>query len=45
MKTKWYKSWKVHNLLAHPAMEVLSWFGAVELGNRLHDATLPPEAK
>lgn len=31
----------IHNLLAHPLMEILHWFGQTELGNRVHDATLP----
>jgi hypothetical protein len=31
----------VHNIIAHPLMEVLSWVGLSKLGERLHDATLP----
>lgn len=40
------RSWPMHNLVAHPAGELLHWLGVIwgggdELGNRLHDATLP----
>lgn len=37
----------MHNLIAHPLSEILHWtseiFGgeAYDLGNRIHDATLP----
>lgn len=37
--------WAAHNIVAHPAMEVLGWFGLAAAGRRLHDATLPPEAR
>lgn len=33
--------WAVHNLIAHPAGEVLHWIGLGRLGGRLHDATIP----
>lgn len=33
--------WTVHNLIAHPASEVLYQCGMEEAGNRLHDATAP----
>jgi len=39
-----YKNWPVHNLLAHPLMELLHLisFGRLEaLGNMIHDATIP----
>lgn len=35
------KSWPAHNLVAHPLSEILYWIGAGDLGNRLHDMTLP----
>lgn len=35
------RSWPIHNLFAHPISELLHWIGLGELGNRLHDATLP----
>lgn len=31
----------VHNLVAHPLMEVLHLIGFSELGDKIHDATLP----
>ena len=31
----------VHNLVAHPGMEVLHLVGLSDLGNKIHDATLP----
>ena len=34
-------SYTIHNLIAHPLMELLHLAGFTELGNRLHDATLP----
>jgi hypothetical protein len=42
----WWRSWAVHNLVAHPVGEVLYWgerlLGTdLGLNNRLHDATLP----
>lgn len=33
--------WTLHNLVAHPLSEVLFQVGLVELGNRIHDATVP----
>ena len=39
-----YKNWPVHNLIAHPLMQILHWVGLSGLGDRLHDATLPPDA-
>jgi len=44
MMSKLYKNWTVHNLVAHPLMEVLYLisFGKLKgLGNKIHDATLP----
>lgn len=31
----------IHNIVAHPLMEILHLVGFTDLGNRLHDATLP----
>jgi hypothetical protein len=31
----------VHNIIAHPLMEILSWIGLSKLGEWCHDATLP----
>lgn len=33
--------WTPHNLIAHPLSEVLFLLGFGELGNRLHDWTIP----
>lgn len=33
--------WAVHNLIGHPVMEILGWFGMYELGGWIHDATVP----
>jgi len=33
--------WAVHNLIAHPIMEILRWFGLSKLGDWLHDETVP----
>jgi hypothetical protein len=43
MRKKWDQDfqWTVHNMIAHPIMQVLSWFGYSKLGDRLHDATVP----
>lgn len=38
---KLYKSWPAHNLVAHPLSEVLYWIGLGDLGNKIHDATVP----
>lgn len=35
------RSWPIHNLIAHPLSEILHWLGRDDLGNRLHDRTLP----
>lgn len=34
-------AWAFHNLVAHPAMQILTWFGCRDLGLRVHDATVP----
>lgn len=31
----------IHNMIAHPLMELLHLVGLTDLGNRIHDATLP----
>jgi hypothetical protein len=41
-RLRWRRgAWALHNLLAHPAMQVLAWAGYGRLGVRLHDATTP----
>ncbi len=31
----------IHNFVAHPLMEILHLVGFTELGNKVHEATLP----
>lgn len=38
-----WKNWTVHNIIGHPLMEILHLMGFKELGERVHDATTPPE--
>jgi ethanolamine utilization microcompartment shell protein EutS len=33
--------WTLHNLLAHPASELLWQFGLSETSDRVHDLTVP----
>ena len=41
-RLRWRRgAWAVHNMLAHPAMQVMAWCGHGRLGVRLHDATTP----
>lgn len=41
-RLRWIRhAWAFHNLVAHPTMQVLAWFGYPALGVRLHDATVP----
>lgn len=37
--------WTLHNVLAHPASEVLFQLGLVGLGEWVHDATVPAPAQ
>ena len=34
-------NYTIHKLIAHPLMEILHLVGLTELGNKVHDATLP----
>jgi hypothetical protein len=34
-------AWALHNLVAHPLMQVLVWLGFTKAALRLHDATVP----
>jgi hypothetical protein len=41
-RLRWVKNaWAVHNLVAHPLMQLLVWLGFRKLALRLHDATVP----
>lgn len=37
--------WTIHNIFAHPFSEILYQFGFEDLGNWLHDATIPKHIK
>lgn len=38
----WQKGrWALHNLIGHPGMQLLAWFGLPKLGVALHEATIP----
>ena len=37
--------WTLHNCVAHPLSEILFLVGYEDLGNRIHDATIPPHPK
>ena len=41
---RWFQNWPVHNLIAHPLMQILVWLGMPRLADRIHDGTLPPDA-
>ena len=34
-------SWTLHNVIAHPLSELLYLIGYEDLGNKIHDATIP----
>ena len=36
-----YKNWTVHNIFAHPLMEILFVLRLKKLGTKIHDSTLP----
>lgn len=40
-----YKNWPMHNIVAHPLMQVFNWLGMNGLATKVHDATLPSNAK
>lgn len=41
-RLRWAKNaWAVHNLIGHPGMQILSWFGLFNAAIRLHDNTIP----
>lgn len=43
MKEKLKNKFKfaIHNIVGHPVMEVLGWFGFSDLARKAHDLTLP----
>ena len=34
-------SWTLHNVVAHPIQEILYLIGYEDLGNKIHDMTIP----
>jgi len=36
-------NYTIHNLIGHPLMELLHILGQTDLGNKVHDITLPIE--
>jgi hypothetical protein len=41
-KIKWHKHvWAVHNLIAHPLMQILAWFKLYKQAIWIHDVTVP----
>lgn len=42
---RFYKNWPMHNIVAHPLMQILAWIGLVSMANKVHDATLPPNVE
>ena len=44
-RLRWAKNaWALHNLIAHPLMQVLVWLGFRRAGLWLHDVTVPRPA-
>lgn len=33
--------WSLHNLVAHPLSEIVHLIGYTDLGNKIHDCTIP----
>ena len=41
-RLKWYKyTWAIHNLFAHPAMQILAFLGLYKAAFWIHDKTVP----
>lgn len=40
---KIFKNWPIHNLFGHPLMQICIWFKLPDLGNKIHDYTMPEE--
>lgn len=40
---KIYRNWPMHNIIAHPIMEICSWIKLKRLSMWIHDVTLPQE--
>ena len=45
-RLKWLKNkWLIHNMVGHPAMQLLAFFGFGRLGIKIHEATIPTPVK
>ena len=44
-RIKKHFAYSIHNLIAHPLMELLHLFGFTKIGDALHDYTLPKQEK
>lgn len=42
---KLYKNWPVHNLFAHPMMQILNWLRMTSAAQAVHDGTLPVQSE
>lgn len=43
---KWNKhAWIIHNMVAHPLMQILAWFKLYKLAIAVHDKTVPKPVK
>ena len=40
-----YQNWTVHNLIGHPLMQIFELLGMSKIATRVHDETLPSNAK
>lgn len=41
-RLRWFRhAWAFHNLVAHPAMQLLAFLGMGKLGVKIHDLTIP----
>lgn len=41
-RLRWRKgAWAIHNMVGHPVMQILAWFGFGAAGVRFHDWTTP----
>lgn len=38
-----YKNWTVHNIVAHPVMQICTILGLESLARKIHDGTLPSD--
>jgi len=45
-RLKWLRNkWLIHNLIGHPLMQLLAFFGFGKLGIKIHEATIPTPVK